>query len=288
LEKWGKKIKAFKELIIYRIIRQTVKSLKKRRMVSKLNIENTFPLYAPSSSGSYKQLSDLTIESINQIFPILDKFISDLHREMPVVSIKSFCNEMNLRNALEFKQFADREGSDKAINHQYHFIYGEILSKRILDLNILEIGIGSNNLDTVSNMGKNGKPGASLRAFRDFCPNSKVFGADVDERILFEEPRLSTFKLDQTKAESFVEFKNRLPLRFDLVIDDGLHSPLANLMTLQFGISVVKKFGWVVIEDIPKTALSLWKLVSFLIPSTFNTYLIQDNEDFVFAIKRMV
>jgi len=29
-------------------------------------------------------------------------------------------------------------------------------------------------------MGKNGIPGASLRAFRDIAINSEVFGADID------------------------------------------------------------------------------------------------------------
>ena len=52
---------------------------------------------------------------------------------------------------------------------------------------IFEIGLGTNNIDIVSTMGKKGHPGASLRAFRDFCPNAEIYGADFDSRILFQE-----------------------------------------------------------------------------------------------------
>ena len=58
--------------------------------------------------------------------------------------------------------------------------------------NIFEIGLGSINTKIVSNMGKFGKPGASLRAFRDFCPNAIIYGADIDQSILFKEERIKT------------------------------------------------------------------------------------------------
>ena len=69
--------------------------------------------------------------------------------------------------------------------------------------NIFEIGLGTNYKNIVSNMGINGKPGASLRAFRDYCPNASVFGADIDKRILFEEERIKTFYVDQTDPVTF-------------------------------------------------------------------------------------
>ena len=40
-------------------------------------------------------------------------------------------------------------------------------------------------------MGTEGKPGASLRAFRDFCMNAEVIWADIDKRILFKEDRIN-------------------------------------------------------------------------------------------------
>ena len=59
---------------------------------------------------------------------------------------------------------------------------------RLNNLNIFEVGLGTNNVDVPSNMGKDGKPGASLRAWRDYFPN-----ADIDTRILFKEDKIQTF-----------------------------------------------------------------------------------------------
>jgi hypothetical protein len=107
--------------------------------------------------------------------------------------------------------------------------------KRNERLRLLEIGLGTNNPDVVSTMGASGKPGASLRAFRDFLPNARVFGADIDGRILFEEERILTYYVDQTRSISFDELADKLGNEgFDLVIDDGLHSPNANIATMIF------------------------------------------------------
>ena len=99
--------------------------------------------------------------------------------------------------------------------------------------NILGIGLGTNNTNLVSTMGTEGKPGASLRAFRDFCMNAEVIGADVDESILFKEDRIKTFYVDQTSNNSLNNLKDKFTNKFDLIIDDGLHSPDANINTLR-------------------------------------------------------
>ncbi|MDB9839765.1 hypothetical protein OAC57_05685 [Planktomarina temperata] len=67
---------------------------------------------------------------------------------------------------------------------------------------IFEIGLGTNNVDIVSAMGTEGKPGASPRAFRDFWPEAQLIGADFDARILFSEDRIETYFVDQTKPKT--------------------------------------------------------------------------------------
>ena len=42
-----------------------------------------------------------------------------------------------------------------------------------------------------------GKPGASLRVWRDYFPNAIIYGADIDKDILFAEERIKTFYIDQ-------------------------------------------------------------------------------------------
>ena len=54
----------------------------------------------------------------------------------------------------------------------------------------------------LSNMGERGKPGASLKAYRDFFKNSEIYGADIDSQILFKDDRISTYYVDQTKERS--------------------------------------------------------------------------------------
>jgi hypothetical protein len=152
--------------------------------------------------------------------------------------------------------------------------------------NILEIGLGSNNLNIVSNMGIFGKPGASIRAFRDYLPNSLIFGADIDHQALFEEERIRTTWVDQTNIESLDQMFNQFNVFFDLVIDDGLHSPDANISTLIAAIARTKKGGYIVIEDISKTSREIWKLVqSILNQSDFESEILSGTNADVFLVK---
>lgn len=153
-------------------------------------------------------------------------------------------------------------GSDKATIHNYHIVYGNILAgKRDQDIRILEIGLGTNNIDTLSNMGRAGRPGASLRSFRDWAPRAQVFGADIDERILFTEERIQTFFVDQTDHGALNALAARFsPKSFDLIIDDGLHIPEANFKTTLAMLPLVADNGCLVIEDIVPETAPLWNL----------------------------
>ena len=101
-------------------------------------------------------------------------------------------------------------------------------------------------------MGKNGKPGASLRVWRDYFPNAHVYGADIDENILFEEDRIKTFHLDQTSPGSIAQLWDQLDVNdFDFMIDDGLHYFDAGICLFENSISKLAKSGTYVIEDVP-------------------------------------
>jgi hypothetical protein len=154
-------------------------------------------------------------------------------------------------------------------------------------MNILEIGLGTNNLDVVSNMGQDGIPGASLRAFRDYLINSKIYGADIDKSILFSEERIETYFVDQTNDTSFENLVKNLPDYFDLIIDDGLHSPNANILTLNFALSKLKEKGWIVIEDILFETELIWKTIPYLLPSNYSCYLIKTRNCFLFAVQKI-
>ena len=115
---------------------------------------------------------------------------------------------------------------------------------------LLEIGLGTNDETIVSTMGRFARPGASLRAFRDFLPASNVFGADIDRSILFNEERITTFWVDQTSDESLRALEARIPDDVHLIIDDGMDSPDANVQVLMLGLRLLPVDGCLVIEDI--------------------------------------
>jgi hypothetical protein len=171
-------------------------------------------------------------------------------------------------------------------------VYSYILNDigRYSELNLLEIGIGTTNRDLVSHMrgGPRGYvPGASLRAFREYLPNANIYGADIDRDILFNEDRIQTSYVDQLEYSTFENMSNNFGnKKFDIIIDDGLHSIGANLNTLVFALQNLKDFGWIVIEDILPQFESNWLVVDFILSNIdgLNSYLVRTNEDILLYV----
>jgi hypothetical protein len=157
----------------------------------------------------------------------------------------------------------NRYGSDKGGNsrteHPYpwkHHTYSDVLSL-LFEPNrhqvklVFECGIGTNNISFPANMGARGIPGASLRVWRDYFPHSEVFGADIDESVLFEEERIKTFSLDQRNPNSVADMWRRIGRSgFDLMIDDGLHVFEAGKTLFLGSIDQLAQNGTYIIEDV--------------------------------------
>jgi hypothetical protein len=241
-----------------------------------LNVVTAFPLYAPLTSGSYEAKADATIETINRTIPLLSYFAkTQTGKHVEATEIQKFATSSeDLRAADEFKKYFDKYGSDKTNSHNYHKLYGPLLKDRDRVRAMLEIGIGTNFTDVLSNMGQGGEPGGSLRAFRDFLTNATIYGADIDRRILFEEQRIKTYYVDQTDFGSFENLGTLIPSELDLIIDDGLHSPNANINTLIFGLTRIKVGGSLVIEDIALDAIPVWEVIAALLPANYTPHII--------------
>jgi hypothetical protein len=233
----------------------------------------------PASAGNANQHLTQLLEGSQKSLSLLIKAAKDLGRKeiiQPVSIIETFeidNKSIKLENLLNFY------GSDKGSFHGYSPAYSSILSRLgSSNLHILEIGLGTNNLDTMSNMGADGKPGASLRAWRDFCLDSSVIGCDIDKRILFNEPGIKTFQLDQTSESSWQKLKSEIKnSKFDLIIDDGLHSPLANLQTILAVQDLIAPGGVIVIEDIATQSIPVWQTLSILLEDFWQVKLVQGN-----------
>ena len=141
--------------------------------------------------------------------------------------------------------------SDKSTGHNYTTVY-DYLFKDIKNdqLNILEVGLGTNYEDVPSNMSKNGTPLASVRGWREYFPNSQIYGADVDKRILKDENRIKTYYIDQLDSNTIHDFKKKIDVKFDVIIDDGLHTHEANKNLLENLFMLVADGGYYIIEDL--------------------------------------
>ncbi|MDO9526079.1 MAG: hypothetical protein Q7J57_11195 [Gemmobacter sp.] len=270
-------------MALHHRLKNALKATAGMRMVSFFD----FDLFAPYSRGPNRQKTDHAILGAQIIFPMMAEFADRQGISLlPVVSAENFGADTR-DTAMALKILLDQHGSDKANKHNYHFVLGRILHQRDAIKGVLEVGLGSNNPKIVSNMTVHGKPGASVRAFRDFLPQAHVYGADYDRGALFTEDRLTTYHVDQTDPHSFDALGAAITHDLDLVIDDGLHSPTANLTTLEFGLSRLALGGWVVVEDINPLAVPLWQMVALLLNARYSPHLIQCTKNPIFAVQRI-
>jgi SAM-dependent methyltransferase len=173
--------------------------------------------------------------------------------------------------------------------HNYTTLYNSIFENlRNNNLRIFELGLGTNNINLPSNMGVNGRPGASLYGWSEYFPNSLIFGADIDMNILFNTDKIKTYFCDMLNPSIIKDMWNNKDLHenFDIIIEDGLHEFNANVCFFENSIHKLKKGGYYIIEDIHhndfisfENKIKEWKnIYPYLnfnlikIPSTRNIY----------------
>jgi len=195
---------------------------------------------------------------------LLTKLSSELDYSYTVYYDKSQENVLSI--------LCDKYGSDKGsikltsdfyswIAHTYADYYNDIFYNCRKNITkVFECGIGTNNPILSSSMGVYGKPGASLRVWRDYFPNAEVIGVDIDKHIFFSEERINTFYVDQTSKVSINEMWNIIKTNdFDLMIDDGLHTFDAGICLFEGSIDKLSNTGVYVIEDVSPSDLMRYK-----------------------------
>lgn len=231
----------------------------------------------------------LWIVGASLFIPQMNRLLKHTNYDFTIEQITDFATDNDFTNLGDI--FA-KNHSDKSTNHNYHIMYSHIFNKlgKDSELNILEIGLGTNNPKLISTMGENGVPGASLYSFREYLPNSNIYGADVDKDILFESDRIKTCFVDQMDGKTYDEIsKNFGNIKYDLIIDDGLHSIGANFNTLLFALDNLNTNGWLVIEDIGFGFIENWKSIDFVLSTNQNyeRHIIKSASAYLYVIRKI-
>lgn len=186
----------------------------------------------------------------------------------------SYFSQYSKNNKSEINNLCDTYGTDKGEtkdtghpyawpSHNYADFYDLMFGLRRSDVDlVIECGLGTNNKDLASSMGSQGKPGASLRLWRDYFPKARIIGVDIDQEILFSEERIETFFCDQTNPDSIRAFAEKAKLNHDsvdIIIDDGLHTFNAGRVFFEEMIPYLAQEGLYVIEDVKYSDFLLYK-----------------------------
>ena len=216
---------------------------------------------------------------------VLKSYYKPLITKMPLITKKgvSYKNDyFNYGFDIQYQKnddsllniLSDTYGSDKGEvspesnpypwdSHNYADFYSLVFGLRRNDVkSVIECGLGTNNPDLESSMGINGKPGASLRMWRDYFPYAYIVGCDIDSNVLFSEERIKTFYCDQTSTESINTFLKNAKIvedSVDIIIDDGLHEFYAGISFFENMIRSLRSDGIYIIEDVTHTDIIKYK-----------------------------
>jgi hypothetical protein len=238
------------------------------------------------SSANFDKYPELWMANIEMYIPQIFEIISMNS------NYKSNILDMTDFNITDYslKKLFDKYGSDKGDAYFPLYTYFLEKYKQNNNLRLLEIGLGTNDPNLISTMGNSGlyRCGGSLRAFRDFLPNASIYGGDVDRNCLFNETNINTFFVDQLNISTFDDLNNNCGnSKFDIIIDDGLHSIGANLNTLIFALKNINKNGIIIIEDIPISKIKGYQIVDFILKDNYKTSFItyKNNSGFIYLIE---
>lgn len=138
---------------------------------------------------------------------------------------------------------AIKHKSDKSSRfHNYAVKYDKILSQyRESFTSIMEIGVAQ---------------GQSTKMWADYFPNATIYGADIDKTSVVCESYSSRIKFHLLDQRIEAQLKNMEQFGpYDLIIDDGNHFWMEQILTFKTLFPYVKSGGIYIVED---TTTSYW------------------------------
>ena len=156
---------------------------------------------------------------------------------------------------------------DKSTNgHHYVTEYESHLAPlKNEPINILEIGVWK---------------GESTSAFHEYLPNAQIYGVDIFTRVpvkdipILKKDRVHWLEADSTSPNVYEKIKENWPdVKFDVIVDDGLHTPEANKKTFENFIDFLKDDGVYYVEDAwPLDIMTSEELTHYWIVKYSNDY----------------
>lgn len=142
---------------------------------------------------------------------------------------------------MNLKQIMLKHGTDKVTQHNYadnYEFHFEFL--RELPLKLFEIGVGGYD--------RFNDGGCSLRAWKEYFPNSTIFSIDIEDKTHFQEDRIVIQKGSQIDQSFLKRFNDEFGT-FDIIIDDGSHINSHIITSFEILFPLLKTGGIYVIED---------------------------------------
>lgn len=129
-----------------------------------------------------------------------------------------------------------KHGCDKNDRHSYGPVYEELFAPIRANAEwVMEIGTGE---------------GGSLRAWRDYFVQAEIVGLDIEAKFAFREPRIRAMQYDQSRHDELTLFTRNNLIQWDVVIDDGSHDLVHQVMGCFWLWPYLKPGGLYVIEDV--------------------------------------
>lgn len=156
--------------------------------------------------------------------------------------IKTETNEVKIHSLLD--TIAIKYKCDKSSRfHNYCVKYDKILASNRENFKcILEIGVAQ---------------GQSIRMWEEYFPNAIIHGADISPASKICETYSNRIKFHLLDQRSLVQLKNMEQYSpFDLIIDDGNHFWMEQILTFNTLFTYLKSGGIYIVED---TTTSYWK-----------------------------
>ena len=138
---------------------------------------------------------------------------------------------------------------DKLHSHSYINFYSSLLVD-IKVRRLLEIGIGFPEL--MSPLVPKYVHGASLRMWADYLPDADIFACDIRPDTLINEGRIHSVVCDQYDTVALEGMAEQFTAGglFDVIIDDGCHHTLAQVISFFTLWKYLAPGGVYVVEDV--------------------------------------